>query len=133
MIEQGMFERLRDDTGVSPIIAGRVFPVLIPESQGQTLSQTPCVVFALLSEARTQTACEASSSVEGTYEIDSVSRSYFEAKAIAAAVRLCLNSFTGLMGGTTVDRVLLETAQDLIEAEPGLYRVSQTYVFYYQE
>lgn len=133
MIEQGIFERLRDDAGLSPLVAGRVFPVLIPQSRAHDESATPCVVFLLIHEARTLTVCDASSSVEGTYQIDSISRSYFEAKEIAQAVRLCLNSFTGLMGGTPVDRVLLETAQDLVEAEPGLYRVSQTFLFYYQE
>lgn len=133
MIEQGIYERLRDDMAVAALVAGRVFPVQIPESPAYDKSHTPCVVFLLNSEARTQTVCDASSSVDGTYQIDSISKSYFEAKAIAAAVRFCLNSFTGLMGGTTVDRVLLETAQDLIEAEPGLYRVSQTYLFHYQE
>lgn len=133
MIEKGIFERLRDDGATAALIAGRVFPVQIPESPSYDKSHTPCIVFLLSSEVRALTVCDASSSVEGTYQIDSISKSYFEAKAIANAVRLCLNSFTGLMGGTTVDRVLLETAQDLIEAEPGLYRVSQTYVFYYQE
>lgn len=133
MIEQGIFERLRDDATVAALVAGRVFPVQIPEAPAYDRSHTPCLVFTLNSEARTLTQCDASSSVEGTYQIDSVSKSYFEAKTIADAVRLCLNSFSGLMGGTTVDRVSLETAQDLIEAEPGLYRVSQTYVFYYQE
>lgn len=133
MIEQDIFGKLRDDTAVSALIAGRVFPVQISQSPGQTHSKTPCVVFTLISETRTLTVCDAASSVEGTYQIDSISKSYFEAKEIAGAVRLCLNSFTGLMGGTPVDRVSLETAQDLIETEPGLYRVSQTYVFYYQE
>lgn len=133
MIEQDIFARLRDDAGVSALVAGRVFPVQIPQSPDQGHSKSPCVVFTLNSEARTPTVCDISSSVEGTYQMDSVSKSYFEAKAIAAAVRVCLNSFTGQMGGTAVDRVLLDTAQDLIETEPGLYRVSQTYVFYYQE
>ncbi len=133
MIEQGIFERLRDDATLATLIGGRVFPVQIPQPAGPDHSRTPCVVFTLNSEGRTLTQCDAVSSVEGTYQIDSVSKSYFDAKAIAQAVRLSLNSFTGQMGGTTVDRVLLETAQDLIEAEPGLYRVSQTYVFYYQE
>jgi len=133
MIEQGIFERLRDDGPVAVLVGGRVFPVQIPESRSDGHSATPCIVFTLNSEARSLTTCDAASSVEGTYQIDSVSKSYFEAKEMANAVRLCLNSFTGLMGGTPVDRVLLETAQDLIEAEPGLYRVSQTFVFYYQE
>lgn len=133
MIEQGIFEELRDDLAVAALVAGRVFPVQIPQSRGDDKSATPCVVFTLISEARALTVCDPVSSVGGTYQIDSISKSYFEAKAIAQAVRLCLNSFTGQMGGTTVDRVLLETAQDLIEQEPGLYRVSQTYLFYYQE
>lgn len=133
MIEQGIYERLRDDAAIAALVSGRVFPVLIPESRAHGESATPCVVFTLNHQARSLTVCDASSSVEGTYQIDSVSQSYFEAKEIADAVRLSLNSFTGPMGGTPVDRVLLETAQDLVEAEPGLYRVSQTYIFYYQE
>lgn len=133
MIEQGLFERLRDDVVIAALVSGRVFPVVIPQSKSLESSATPCVVFTLTTQTRTLAACDAVSMVEGTYQIDSLSRSYFEAKEIADAIRLSLNSFTGQMGETHVDRVLLETAQDLIDAEPGLYRVSQTYLFYYQE
>lgn len=133
MIEQGLFEQLRDDATLATFIAGRVFPVQIPQSRDTDHSATPCVVFTLHSEVRTLTVCGEGSLVEGTYQIDSCSKSYFEAKGMSDAVRVALNGFTGLMGETHVDRVLLETAQDLIEGEPGLYRVSQTFVFYYQE
>lgn len=130
MIEQALFERLRDDAGVFAVVAGEVFPVIIP--QGHKL---PCVVFSLISQTRTETVCDIASSVIGEYQIDSCSKNYFEAKTLADAVRVCLNNFTGPMGlgATLVDRITLLTAQDLVEGEPGMYRVAQTFEIFYQE
>lgn len=123
MIEADLIARLVA-LGLAP-----VFPVRIPQG-----GASPCVVVTMQSQQRpNETFCGTATAVEAEYQIDSISKSYLEAKEIADAVRVSLSGFTGLMGETDIDRVLLETAQDLTDAEPGLYRVSQTYLFYYQE
>lgn len=130
MIEASLFERLRDDAGVFAVAAGKVFPVVIPQGEG-----FPCVVFSLTSQTREATVCDIASSVLSEYQIDSCSKNYFEAKTLANAVRVCLNNFTGPMGlgATLVDRITLLTAQDLVEGEPGMYRVAQTFEIFHQE
>lgn len=130
MIEASLFERLRDDAGVFAVAAGKVFPVAIPQG-----GELPCVVYELISQTRNETVCDIASSVLGEYLISSCSKDYFQAKTLANAVRVCLNNFTGPMGlgATLVDRITLLTAQDLVEGEPGMYRVAQTFEIFYQE
>lgn len=129
MIETGLFALLSADSNLEQLIGGRVYPVIVPQN-----SAVPHVCFEQTGrEGNDPTVCNVSTSVQKEYEISSRSKSYFEAKEVADAVRVILNNFSGLMGETAVDRVLLQNEQDLFDPEPGLFRVSQTFVIYYQE
>lgn len=128
MIEQGLFEYLSANAGVSALVDSRIYPSVM--KQGVDM---PVVVFSRIGSQRSRTFCATDSLVLGTFQLDCYDRGYLKAVQLAAAVRSALVDYAGLMGDTTVNQVSLESEFDTDDPEPGLYRVSQTYSIWYLE
>lgn len=129
MIEEGLFSHLKADAGLTALLRStNIFGVIIPQNSGM-----PSVVYSRIAATRTQTLCGTDGLVKGLFQIDSYAISYLTAKKLANAVRLSLIDFHGAMGDTRVASVSLDTEVDLDDPEPGLYRVSQTYIIWFAE
>lgn len=128
MIEQALFEILKNAAGVAAIVGERITPNIA--TQGAPF---PCIVYSLVNAQRQQTLCRTTGLVRGTYQIDCDAAKYITASQLAAAVRAALIDFSGTVSGTRVNRIFLDTEADLADPEPGLHRVSQTFVIWYLE
>jgi capsular polysaccharide biosynthesis protein len=133
MIAESLHAYLSGHAGVSVLVGSRVFPLMIPQHVYNEATKQPCLVYQLIGTTRDLTFCAVDQLVSGSYQIDAYARKYKQANELARAVRAALIDFSGLMGDTHVRRIMLDTEQDLLDPEPGLYRVSQTYTIWYLE
>jgi hypothetical protein len=127
MIEEGLTTRLTEDAGMEALIQGRVYCVMAPQG-----GAAPYVVFSKLSGIERTSYC-ASDGVEMTlYQFDSYDKTLKGVKLVAKALRQALVDFHGLMGDTHVKSIKLENETDLIDPDPGLYRVLTTLVIWHK-
>lgn len=127
MIQEGIYSHLSGDAGVAPLAGTRIYPLVIPQRVYNEATRLPCLVYARVGVDQPINTCGAEALAGSSFRIDSYARSYGAAHALAAAVRDAMVNYSGAMGAAHVSRVNLETELDLLDIEPGLYRVSQTY------
>lgn len=128
ILEQGLFAFLSADTAISAIVADRIFPLM------QRGDAQPSLVYSRVAAQRTQRLCNTTDpALRGAFQIDSYAKTYEEVKELADIVRQTLVDFAGDMGGTHVSTVILDTEIDMLDPEPGLYRVLQTYFIWFVE
>lgn len=133
MIEQGLHAYLTGEPGVASFVGNRVFPLLIPQHTYDESTKLACLVYSKVSDSRQQTLCGTDSVLAASYQIDCYAANFLKAKQTAAAVRAAMIDFGGEWSGTTVKNVHLETEFDLMDPEPGLFRVSQSYRIWHVE
>lgn len=128
MIEEGLFSHLTNDTAVGAEIDTRMFGSLAPAH-----AKLPRIVYTKIADGNTQTMCTTDSVKGDRYQLDCYAKDYKTSKALARLVKNSLVDFRGFMGDTYVKTVILETEQDLTDPDPGLNRVSQTYLIWFVE
>lgn len=141
MLHEGLVTELIANTAVATFVVtpgadfARVFALVIPQKIPNGAAQVPAVVYSAINTERGVTYCGTLGTVRTTMRIDSYAKTYNEAKQLAAAVRACLIDYRGMLGGTVDLRAasLQGDDLDLHDFEPGLYRVSQTWVFWHKE
>jgi hypothetical protein len=106
MIDQGLYQRLTADAGVSALVATRVYPQLLPQDPG-----LPALTYRLVSGPRDETHDGPSDLTLARFEVRCwVSRKpneggYRQARSLAAKVTAALDGFRGLLPeGTEVFR-----------------------------
>lgn len=141
MLYRGLVAELVGSTPTSGFLAGdsgesnRVYPLVIPQKKPRNGTQvTPCVVYQTRNVDRQVTYCGTSGLLRTEMQLDCYATSYEDAADLAAAVRELLTDFRGSLGGVvSVRHAALQTEFDLQDPEPGLYRVSQLWVFWHEE
>jgi len=121
MIEQGLTTRLTADSGLSGLIAGRVYALIAPQKVAP-----PFVVFTKISEVATGGYCAQDPMVQSVFQFDCYATTYLLATQVAAALRAALIDFRGPMGDAHVGSIRQEGEAQLLDPEPGLFRVSTT-------
>lgn len=121
MIEQGITTRLTADAALFALVRGRIYALIAPQGVA-----APFVVFTKVAEAISGTLCAQDPMVQSVFQIDSYAKTMLEALQIAAAVRDSMIDFRGAMGGTHVASIRQEGEVQLLDPEPGLFRVSTT-------
>jgi hypothetical protein len=112
----------------------RVYPLVIPQKKPGGAAQVPAVVYSVSATERQKLYCGTDGTVRTRLSLDSYATTYEEARALADAVRGVLEDFRGLLGGTLeVQDATLETEIDLMDIEPGLYRVSQSWAVWHTD
>jgi hypothetical protein len=140
MLHRGLVAELTTNTLSAPLLVtagadfARIFPQKIPQKKRDGDAQMPCVVFAYIATERQVTYCGTSGLVRTVMRLDCYGVTYDDSKALAIAVRGALIDYAGLLGGVVDLRAAsLENETDLHDFEPGLYRVTQTWVFWHNE
>lgn len=128
MIEEGLFSHLTSDTAVGAEIDSRMYGAVAPSH-----AKLPRIVYTKIADGNTQTMC-ATDGVKGNrYQLDCYAKDYKSSKELAKLVKNSIVDFRGFMGDTYVKTVILETELDLVDPDPGLNRVSQTYLIWFVE
>jgi hypothetical protein len=121
-------------------VTNRVYPLVIPQQVYSEATKQPCLVYTMDTDARHVRFSGTDSLVRGVLQVDSYARSYKAAQELADTVRNALLDFSGAMNASTsplsstrIQTIHLEGETNLMDEEPGLYRVLQRYVVWYDE
>lgn len=134
MIGKAIHGRLGAVAGVTALVGTRIYPSRLP--QGPTY---PAIRYQVIDAPRTHLMTRDPGEVHARVQVDSYSKTYAQAQAVAAQVRLALSRWEGTAGGVTVEHVFLDDERDLDEPQPlhdgetGIYRVMQDYIAHYFE
>jgi hypothetical protein len=121
-------------------VANKVYPLVIPQQTYDEVTKQPCLVYTIDTDVRHVRFAGTDSLVRGILQVDCYARSYQTVQDVAASVRDALVDFSGAMAAntspltsTTIKTIHLEGENNLTDEEPGLYRVLQRYVVWYDE
>lgn len=130
-IQSGLYGFLGADSGVAALVGSRIFPLVIPEQVYDEATKRPCIIYSGQSVDRTKTFCETIALQRQAFGIDCYAKTYEQAHAVATAVKSALLDYVGPMGDVTVSDVALENEFDLLDLEPGLFRVALSFVIWH--
>lgn len=117
MFEAGLYQLMKNDSGISTLVSGRIFGGRAPKTV--TDSSYPLVVWSMVSTVDLYSIQGASGYRTKRVQIDSYARTYIDSVKVSDAVRALLQNFRGtLPDGTFVESSVLITDQDFI-FEPG--------------
>lgn len=136
MIGAALAQHLAAAAGVAAIVGTRIHPMVIPQRIPAGTARVPAVVYSVTGVQRGVAYCGTDRLARAAIAIDTYAAGYDAARALAAAVRAALVDFSGTMGTTTtvpVRTANIETEIDLMDIEPGLYRVSQQWAIWHEE
>jgi hypothetical protein len=125
---------LTSDTSLAALLGQRFYYIIVPQAAAGLPERMPCVVFNRAGVERQVTYCGTSGLIKTSVSLDCYALRYTSARSLAAEVRKTLTDFRGLLGGLlSVSAASLVNEFDLVDIEPGLFRVSQTWDFWHNE
>jgi F420-dependent methylenetetrahydromethanopterin dehydrogenase len=127
MIEQAVPALLLAATGVTSVVGNRIDPLVIPQADPGKKPQMPRLVYQVITRERSKDRCGTVDLVRTSMQIDAYGKTYAQAKAAAAACVAALLDYRGTVSGVTIKDVALSAEIDLMDPEPGLFRVSNTF------
>ncbi|MBI9042924.1 MAG: DUF3168 domain-containing protein [Anaerolineaceae bacterium] len=116
------------DAGVAALIGTRFYPLVIPQD-----TVLPACAYQLLTTGRDYTHEGQCEFTEPRIQVTISANSYVEAKAVAAALRPVLSSFSGVISGETVQGIFLENEYDGYAFGSEIKTVRQDYCLQYKE
>lgn len=132
MLEDGVYQFAEGVSEIAALIGEpsglRLHRLVVPRSSG-----FPCSVLQRTGTSRTQTQCGTIRLLEATMQVDHYGKRWEDAVELAEAFRLAFTDFAGMMGAVEVRDVILQNEFDLDDPEPGLFRRSQSWRFWYVE
>lgn len=131
MIKAALYNYLIGDSGVSALIADRVYPLLIPQQAWSGSSVQPCAVYQRTSVQRDVRHCGTSGLALSTMQIDAYATDYEAADAVARVIKDALINYYGPMGDVDIKSITLAAEFDLLDPEPGLFRVSLSFFIWH--
>jgi len=133
LLHEALKAHLQSDTSVESLLGGRFYYLIVPQSYAGA-ERMPCVVFNRGSVERQVRYCGTDGMIKTSVALDCYALRYTSARALATGVRKSLIDFRGLLGGSLrVSASGLVNEFDLVDIEPGLFRISQTWDFWHTE
>ena len=131
MPEARLTARLKTEAGVLAIIAGKVYPIMVPD--GTVL---PYITYHTITDLSINHATGATEGNTDRIQVDCWAATYAGVKALANAVKTALKNWTDTTDSPHVTSCHYESGTDLPEQpvpgrEIGRYRVSQDYFLGY--
>lgn len=107
-IEAGLFDLLKNDSGVSALVGGNIFFALL----GKGVTQG--IVISRITGAPDSTLDGTCDLVMARFQFDSYSPAYLTAVGISKAVRKALQDFSGsMLGGTVAQTIEVNLEMDM--------------------
>lgn len=94
----------------------------------------PYVTWQLISETPNHAMSREAAYREVRIQVNSFAKTHARVVAVAEAVRTALNRFRGTSGGTVIQDILADTAQEsfVAEVEDGVYHLPRDYRVFYE-
>lgn len=133
-IEQALYTRLTGFAALATLVSTRVTPMALDQELRDIAALLDAVTFQKVSAVRLHSYGALPGVVTARFQIDSWARSYAKAKAVAAQVRLALaNQYGTTWSSVVIQNCKIENEIDDMDAEVGLYRVTQDFSITYEE
>lgn len=140
MIESALYAVLAGNAGVRSLVANatspttyRIYPLVIPQHVQGEAAQQPSIVYAKDGVDRQVLYSGTGSVVSVSFQIDCYALTHLAAITLAAAVRAALVDYAGVVAGVTIKASMIENEFSTIDAEPGLFRVTQFWTVWHVE
>lgn len=138
MIESALYAMLIGSAGVRALVANatspityRIYPLVIPQHvQGQA-AQQPSIVYTKDGVGRQVLYSGTGSVVSASFQIDCYAITHLAAITLADAVRTALVDYAGVAASVTIKASTIENEFSTIDAEPGLFRVTQFWTIWH--
>jgi hypothetical protein len=117
MVVEDITTFLKGDPGLTAVVNGRVYPVILP--QGATL---PALVYSEVHGQQALTLGNDKGFTDALFQISCMASSYLDSKTLAKALRAALQGYAGTMGSTVVQGAFEESERDSYNAETKEYR-----------
>ncbi len=131
-MEKGLVSHLENDAGVAAIVGSRIYPEPAPQN-----ASYPLIVYTRITGTHEHDLQGAAGLCEARYQLRCWAESRSAVKALAEAVRLALQGFSGSMGDVDVRGIFLESDDDeYIPASTDAherYAVRQDFLCVYRE
>lgn len=128
MLEDGIYSLLLDNSSIVSLVSTRIYPVNLPED----VDLFPCITFQRITTTPEYTMDGPLGLEKVRVQIDAWSFDYGEVKAVAEALRIALDGFSGsLPNGAVVLNTWRDNSTDYVEKESRLARVQTDFVFQY--
>lgn len=120
-IEESLVELLTDDVTVNTLIAGRMYPLAMPQGE-----RMPAVVYQRISGPRVQAHDGPSGLAHPRFQFACIAATYAAAKTLANALRVAIDGYQDTIGSVKVDAILVENEIDLYNYESSELATSYT-------
>lgn len=128
MIEQGIYNLLAGNAGLTAIVGDRIYPVVVPEP-----TVYPCLSYTGITSSSAYTFDRRSHDTK-RIQFDAWATSYSDAKSILHALKLALDTLSGtLSDGTRLLAAFSDQEIDHFESDGRIYRSLAEYTFEYIE
>jgi hypothetical protein len=133
-IEQALYTRLTGFAGLAALVSTRVTPMALGQNLQDIAAFLDSLTYQKVSGTRLHSYGADPGVVTARFQIDSWARSYAKAKAVAFQVRAALaNQYGTTWSAVVIQNCRLENEIDDMDAETGIYRVTQDFTITYEE
>ena len=127
-LESGIIQKLLSDVNINSIVGARIKPIFLDQN-----SALPALVTNFISRAPLEEMGQASNAFKTRLQIDCFCKSYLQVLDLSKKGRLCLDYFTGTLGGETVSRISFIEVSDFFEPEILDFRRTLEFFIWHQE
>lgn len=128
MIEQGLYNLLAGNTGLTALVGTRIYPVVVPEP-----TVYPCLSYQVVTASSSYTFDRKSHDAK-RIQFDAWATSYSDCKTILHALKLALDTYSGtLSDGTRVLAAFSLQEIDQFESDGRIFRSLAEYTLEYVE
>ncbi len=131
MFEETLYTHLINAAEVKAIVQDRIYPLMIPQNKS-----LPAVTYQKISGERLHSLQGDTGYTTPVFQISARAETYAQCKALAQEIRLCLQNFTGQMGGTdglNIGAVLMLGEVEGYEPDTGGWYSHMDFQFHYEE
>lgn len=122
MIQEAIYSILSNDAAVTALVNNRIYHLTI--SQNPTV---PCISYSINEGQEDETFDGQGDFRQDDLQIDCWASTYTESLQLAAVIKIALKNYSGVVAGTNIQRITLDTAVSVFEDDVDLYRTSQSY------
>ena len=134
-MKQGLYDYLNSVSGVTSVFSNtspdrvRVYPQVLPQDPTY-----PAATYQIVGRQRQPLmGNDTGNLVRTSVNVDVYAKNSEDVETGTNALKAALMDFQGAMGGTRVNRLLLENEIDLTDVEPGLFRNSMSFIIWHDE
>ena len=126
-IESDLFAFMKAETALNNGAVGGIYGLMAPENV-----KTPWLVYNKVTTQWGATLCGPDGIQRDVFQFDSYDKGFAGSLALAKLLRDTLVGFKGVMGSTRVNDILFDNEIQMLDPEPGLYRVLTTLFIWHE-